>query len=203
MESATGKKMSVSVKRLARLIDLAGAMLVTTGGTMLAIIPRIDLSLGGLMIALCGLVLMDLNCSDKLGFNKLVAKYITSPFKFMGYCGIACCVFLGGGEMLDIVKRGQTYNFQDPGYIKVLANLFPYFIAALMSFEWFRSYFKTSREYMVSFYQVSLFATGHLMIAIYGQRAGNSAYEIGAILFSGALLSMVAILLSNLKSNNN
>ncbi len=201
MESTKDKNMNFSIKRLAKLIDLAGSMLITAGGSMLAIIPRIDLSLGGLMIALCGLVLVDLNFGDKLGFNRLVSKYLTNPFKFMGYCGIACCVFLGGGEMVDIIRREQLYNFQDPGYIKVLANLFPYLIAALMSFEWFRSYFKASKEYMVSFYQVSLFATGHLMIAIYGQRAGNSAYEIGAILFSGALLSMVAILIANLKSN--
>ncbi len=200
MKSAT-VKMKYSIKRFSTLVDLSGAALVTTGGMMLAIIPRIDLSLGGLMIALCGIVLMDFNVGGRLGFNRLVQKYITTPEKFMGYCGLACCVFLGGGEMIDIIKRDQVNNFYEPGYIKVFANLFPYALAALLSFSSFRNKLQSFKEYMITFFQISLFATGHLMIATYGYKAGNSAYEIGCILFSGAFLSMIAVVLSNLKKN--
>ncbi len=201
MKSSLCSNMTYSLKRFSKLIDFIGAALVTAGGTMLAIIPRIDLSLGGLMIALCGLVLMDFNAGGRLGFNRLVQKYITTPEKFMGYCGLACCVFLGGGEMIDIIKRDQLNNLAEPGYIKVFANLFPYALAALLSFSSFKSKLKSFKEYMITFFQVSLFATGHLMIATYGYKAGNSAYEIGCVLFSGAFLSMIAIILSNLKKS--
>jgi uncharacterized membrane protein YiaA len=184
------------------MLDFLGAMLITTGGIMLAIIPRIDLSLGGIAIALSGIVLMDFNRNGNLGFNNLVQKYIASPSSFMGCCGIACCFFLGGGEMLDIISRGQQNNPYEPGYIKVVANLFPYAFASVLSFSSVRNKLKGINSYMITFLQVSLFATGHMMIAVYGFRAGNSAYQIGTILFFGALFGMIGIVLANLKKKS-
>lgn len=202
MKSSRGLEMTFSIKKFSQIVDFLGAIFITTGGIMLAVIPRLDLSLGGIAIALSGIVLMDFNRNGNLGFNNFVQKYITTPNAFMGYCGIACCFFLGGGEMLDIIFRGQQNNPYEPGYIKVVANLFPYALASILSFSTVRDKIKGINSYMVTFLQVSLFATGHMMIAIYGFRAGNSAYQIGTILFFGAILSMIAIVLANLKKKS-
>lgn len=202
MKSSRSLEMKFSMQKFSQVLDFLGALLITTGGLMLAIIPRLDLSLGGITIALSGIVLMDFNRNGNLGFNNFVQKYITTPSAFMGYCGIACCFFLGGGEMLDIISRGQQNNPYEPGYIKVIANLFPYAFASILSFSAIRNKIKGINAYMVTFLQVSLFATGHMMIAIYGFRAGNSAYQIGAVLFFGAVLGMMGIVLANLKKKS-
>jgi hypothetical protein len=46
--------------------------------------------------------------------------------------------------------------------------------------------------------QLGLFATGHMMISVYGHRAGNSAYEIGLTLFTGAILGILGVMASRL-----
>ncbi len=142
---------------------------------------------------------MDFNLKGRLGLNNFLEKHITSASHFMGYCGLASCVFLGGGEFLDIISRGQEGNLHEPGYIKVVANAVPYAIGALMCFKGTRDALHKVKDYMYVFFQISFFATGHFMIAIYGLKAGNSAYQIGTILFTGALLSMTAVVLANLK----
>ncbi len=202
MRAKVNGKQIMNLKKFSQIIDLVGAMLVATGGTMLAIIPRIDLSLGGLMIAICGLILMDFNLKGSLGLNNFIEKRLTSASHFMGYCGFASCIFLGGGELLDIFARGQQDNIYEPGYIKVIANAIPYALGALLCFEGVRKSLRNIKDYMYIFLQISLFATGHFMIAVYGFRAGNSAYQIGTILFTGALLSMLAVVLANLKKSD-
>jgi len=189
------KSMPTSIN-INKLTDLLGCFLVTLGGSMLAIIPRIDLTLGGLCIALCGLILMDFNRGGKLGAVQLIEKLNLTPNMTLGILGLGCSVFLGGGEMLDIIRRGQQNNPLEPGYIKVIANAIPYAFAALLSFESLRKQLPDLSDRKVIIMQLCLFATGHLMISTFGYRAGNSAFEIGLVLFCGASLSIISQLTS-------
>ena len=176
-------------------------------------VPVWHVSGGGYCLAVSGLILTDLVTGGKTGVTKIAEKTFGSVDNALAILGYVACGFLGGGSVIEMANQGTVIT---PESIKAAANatIYPAAVAmgdprikgkfekAIAAFQAWRNGESDNTPQTLNIenqgatlqaIQLSTFALGHAAIMAYGAAAGNSALQSAGAMFTGAVISLVAI----------
>ncbi len=184
-------------RRLFDFFNKASSYVPSTGliamGTAIAhdygVTGRLDLLVGGSMLALLGAGIADITNGNNFmarTFNKIVSplkkKEVLSQGEILTYLGIGSCAVLGGGEAITYAFGQDVHSLQhflhSSSLPKIVANLAPYMAVSLLEVP---SIFKAvnkkiSGDQILNFKFAANLVGGGLIIN-FAQKANLPIYE--------------------------